>query len=73
LDLSIEAYRVDRITFQQLIDNYKTLLRHRLDYYRRLSQRQQTLATLERTVGCAITTWPVELEEVPARSPNGTQ
>ncbi len=65
LDLSIEAYRVDRITFQQLIDNYKTLLRHRLDYYRRLSQREQTLANLERAVGCAITTWPVELEEVP--------
>lgn len=73
LDLSIEAYRVDRITFQQLIDNYKTLLRHRLDYYRRLSQREQTLATLERTVGCAITTWPVELEVVPASSPNGSQ
>jgi outer membrane protein TolC len=66
LDLSIEAYRVDRITFQQLIDNYKTFLHHRLDYYRRLSHLEQTLATLERAVGCAITTWPVELEEIPA-------
>ncbi len=65
LDLSIEAYRVDRITFQQLIDNYKTLLRHRLDYFRRLSQREQTLATLERAVGCAITTWPLSAEELP--------
>lgn len=65
LDLSIEAYRVDRITFQQLIDNYETLLRHRIDYYRRLSQREQALAALERAVGCAITTWPVELEEIP--------
>ena len=69
LDLSIEAYSVDRITFQQLIDNYETLLRHRVDYYRRLSQREQTLATLERAVGCAITTWPVELEEVPLGEP----
>ncbi len=67
-DLSIEAYRVDRITFQQLIDNYKTLLRHRLDDYRRLSQREQTLATLERVLGCAITTWSVELKEIPASS-----
>jgi len=69
LDLSIDAYRVDRITFQQLIDNYKALLRYRLDYYRRLSQREQALATLERAVGCAITTWPVDLEEVPAGEP----
>ncbi len=65
LDLSFEAYRVDRITFQQLIENYKTLLRHRIDYHRRLAQRAQAIATLERAVGCAITTWPIELEEIP--------
>lgn len=65
LDLSFEAYRVDRITFQQLIENYKTLLRHRIDYHRRLAQRAQAIATLERAVGCAITTWPVDLEEIP--------
>lgn len=66
LDLSFEAYRVDRITFQQLIENYKTLLRHRIDYHRRLAQRAQAIATLERAVGCAITTWPIDLEEIPA-------
>jgi len=69
LDLSIEAYRVDRITFQQLIDNYETLLRHRIDYYRRLSQREQALAAMERAVGCAVTTWPIDLEEIPAGEP----
>lgn len=69
LELSIEAFRVDRITFQQLIENYETLLRHRLDYYRRVSQRAQTLAAIERAVGCAITTWPTELEEVPSAAP----
>ena len=66
LNLSFEAYRVDRITFQQLIENYKTLLRHRIDYHRRLAQRAQAIATLERAVGCAITTWPIDLEVVPA-------
>ncbi len=66
LELSFEAYRVDRITFQQLIENYKTLLRHRIDYHRRLAQRAQAIATLERIVGCAITTWPIDLEEIPA-------
>ena len=30
-----------------------------------LSQREQTLATLERAVGCAITTWPLSAEELP--------
>jgi len=69
LDLSLEAYRVDRITFQQLIDNYETLLRHRIDYYRRLSLREQSLAALERAVGCAVTTWPIELEEIPSGEP----
>ena len=66
LALSFEAYRVDRITFQQLIENYKTLLRHRIDYHRRLAQRAQAIATLERAVGCAITTWPIDLEDVPS-------
>lgn len=65
LDLSMEAYQVDRITFQQLIDNYKTLLHHRIDYHRRLSQREQSLATLERAVGCAISTWPMETASFP--------
>jgi len=64
LDLSIAAYRVDRIGFQQLIDNYEALLQYRIEYYRRLSQREQALAQLERVVGCAITTEPVHLEEI---------
>lgn len=54
-DLSLEAYRVDRITFPQLIENYKMLLRARIDYHRRLSRREQALAMLERAVGCTVT------------------
>ena len=73
LELSVAAYRVDRIGFQQLIDNYETLLQYRIEYHRRLSQREQALARLERFVGCAIATEPVyidEVEELPApRSP----
>ncbi|MBW3595712.1 MAG: TolC family protein [Planctomycetes bacterium] len=65
-DLSLEAFAVNRIGFQQLIDTYEDLLVFRTDYYRRLARREQALASLERAVGCAITTWPVELEEVPA-------
>ena len=65
-DLSLESFGVNRIGFQQLIDNYEDLLLYRTDHYRRLARREQALASLERAVGCAITTWPVELEEVPA-------
>lgn len=65
--LSLEAYRVDRITFPQLIENYKILLRSRIDYHRRLSRREQSLAMLERAVGCTVTASPLEVpeEEVP--------
>jgi outer membrane protein TolC len=64
LDLSIAAYRVDRITFPQLIESYKTLLRQQIDYYRRLALREQALAQLERAVGCAISSWPVEQDRI---------
>jgi outer membrane protein TolC len=53
-ELSIEAYRVDRIGFQQLIDNYESLLRFRLDHHLRRVRREQAIAQLERAVGCAV-------------------
>ena len=57
-DLSLEAWRVGRITFQQLIENYKTLLNARIEYHRRLAQREQAVASLERALGCAVITSP---------------
>lgn len=63
LDLSIAAYRVGRIGFQQLIDNYDTLLRLEVQYYMRLAGREQAIARLERSVGCAIAEPANELQE----------
>jgi len=69
----MEAYRVDRITFPQLIENYKTLLRARIDYHHRLAQREQSLAMLEQTVGCAVMASPLEAakeeEPLPLHNP----
>ncbi len=60
-DLSIEAYRVGRIEFQQLIDNYDTLQRLQVEYFMRTAAREQAIARLERSVGCAIAEPAVEL------------
>ena len=62
LDLSIEAFRVDRLEFQQLIDSYKMLLKYQVDKYRRESLRQQAIASLERAVGSALTGGPFVAE-----------
>ncbi len=59
-DLSVEAFRVDRIGFEQLIDNYENLLRFRLDYYHRATSYEQAVAQLERAVGCAVAQWPLD-------------
>ena len=58
LDLSIEAYRTGRVSFEQLIDTYRTLLNYRIDYHRRLALREQAIASLERAVGSAVTAMP---------------
>ncbi|MBN2475001.1 MAG: TolC family protein [Pirellulales bacterium] len=58
LELSIEAYRVGKLEFQQMIESYQSLLRFRIDYHRRVALREQTLASLERAVGTAITAAP---------------
>ncbi len=59
LELSVEGYRVDRIGFQQLIDNYETLLRFRISYHMRRARREQAIAQLERAIGCVASTWQV--------------
>ena len=60
LELSIEAYRLGRIGFQQLIDNYESLLRLRIERYRRLANRAQAVASLDRAIGCAVNNWSGE-------------
>lgn len=65
LELSVEGYRVGRVTFQQMIANYQSLLNFRIQRYQRQMLREQTVASLERAVGCAVST-PGALE--PARS-----
>lgn len=51
LDVSRIAYQADRVDFQTVIDNQRTLLDAQLDYYRALSEFDQAIADLERTIG----------------------
>jgi outer membrane protein TolC len=55
LKLTLESYRAGRANFQQLMDVYRTLLRYRIDIHRHLALSEQALASLERAVGCAVT------------------
>jgi outer membrane protein, heavy metal efflux system len=51
LDVSRVGYQADRVDFQALIDNERTLLASQLDYFRALSEFEQATADLERAVG----------------------
>ena len=51
LDVSRVAYQTDRVDFQSLIDNERTVLAAQLDYFRALSDFNQALADLERAIG----------------------
>jgi len=51
LEVSRVAYQTDRVDFQALIDTERMLLDARLDYFRALSDFNQSLADLERAVG----------------------
>jgi outer membrane protein TolC len=59
LDLSIAAYNVGKLPFEQLIWNYRDLLDYRIDLHQREALREQAIASLERAVGCAVTAWPL--------------
>ena len=65
LDLSITAYGVGKLRFEQLIQSYRDLLNYEIDRYRRESLREQAVASLERAVGCAVTTWPPQVAADP--------
>lgn len=68
-ELSREAFRVNRIGFQQLIDNYESLLRFRIDFHFRTTSRAQAIARLERAVGCGVTQWQKNGEPAPLPMP----
>lgn len=57
-ELSVQAYRVGRIGFPQLIESYQDLLRFRIEHAMRRSQREQAIAQLERAVGCTLASSP---------------
>ena len=62
LDVSRIAYQTDRLDFQAVIDNQRTLLDAQLAYVRALSEFEQATADLERAVGADLpdgTTAPV--------------
>ena len=69
LELSVEGYRVGRVTFQQMIANYQALLNFQIQRYQRQMLREQTVASLERAVGCAISTPGAPERAQPAGQP----
>ena len=61
-ELSIAAYRVGRIGFQQLIDNYESLLKFSIDRHSRQARREQAIAQLERASGSALLEAPAVIQ-----------
>ncbi|MEX2359418.1 MAG: TolC family protein [Pirellulaceae bacterium] len=53
LEISIADYRVGRVSFLQLLDNWMQLLTLEVQLARLEADLRQTLASLERSVGCA--------------------
>jgi cobalt-zinc-cadmium efflux system outer membrane protein len=54
LDVSRLAYQTDRVDFQAVIDNQRTLLDAQLGYVRALSEFEQATADLERAIGADL-------------------
>jgi outer membrane protein TolC len=66
LDVSRIGYQTDKVDFQAVMDNQRTLLDAQLGYVRALSEFEQATADLERAVGADLpegTTAPVTLRE----------
>ena len=78
LRVSTADYRVNKVDFQQLLDNWSDLLMFHLQVARLESNLAQTLARLERVVGCELAapagedwkpTEPAEEAQAPAVEP----
>ncbi len=58
LRVSTADYRVNKVDFQQILDNWTDLLNFHLQLIRFEADLNQTLASLERVVGCQLATLP---------------
>ena len=61
LRVSTADYRVNKVDFQQLLDNWSDLLKFHLQVARLEASLAQTLARLERVVGCELASAPAPL------------
>jgi outer membrane protein TolC len=68
LQVSATDYRVGKVDFQQLVENWSDLLRLQIQLARLEASLAQTLASLERTVGCKLAS-PADMESPPAPDP----
>ena len=51
LELSIEEYVAGELNYVQIVDNWRALLRYRITEYRLISEYNQAIASLSRSVG----------------------
>ena len=58
LRISVADYQVGKVDFQQIIDNWTDLLAFRIQLARLKAGLKQTLASLERVVGCQLALLP---------------
>jgi outer membrane protein, heavy metal efflux system len=58
LRVSTADYRVNKVDFQQLLDNWSDLLMFHVQVARLEASLAQTLASLERVIGCELTSAP---------------
>ena len=66
LRVSTADYRVGKVDFQQIIDNWSNLLMFQIQLVRFQSMLGQSLASLERVVGCQLATLPEPVADVNA-------
>jgi outer membrane protein TolC len=60
LRVSTADYRVGKVDFQQIIDNWSDMLMFQIQLVRLEASQGQALASLERVVGCQLATLPTE-------------
>lgn len=70
LRVSAADYRVGKVDFQQIIDNWTDLLTFQIQLARLEANLAQSLASLERTIGCQLATIPHTVEGGPVLVPN---
>lgn len=59
LNSSRAAYSAGRVGFQELLDAERSLYSVRIDYFRNLAKYVEALASLERTIGTAVSDLPI--------------